>query len=584
MGTSLSNNSWNFYDINHPLACFSFPALFPAPLPGSVDATCAKNFVLSFTSLIPIPLTFSLLKSLNHKVFWPPFVLLLSCTLASLLFEARFLQSVQLVNAWMLSHFDWLFSWATFSFLLVLVAVYVSPLGRVTIGGKAAQPILSKWRWFSITLCTTIATGILFWGTAEPIFHLTAPPEGLDIAPNSRQAATFAMSTMYMHWTLTPYGIYTMVGLLFALTYYNLRQPFNLGSLLYPLMGRRSQGWLGDLTDIICLFALVAGMAASLGAGILTISGGLNTIWGLEQNVWLNLLIGMAIIASFIISASTGMLKGIKVLSDYNIKAFIGLAIFVFVMGPTSEMLDIGWRGLVDYVQHFFPRSTNLGSRLDTEWRHGWTIFYWANWLAWAPITALFLGRIARGYSVRDFIHFNLLLPSLFGALWMITFSGASIYYDTQSETALLSDTLNAQGPQNVVFELIRLMPWGSTVSVIFLLIAFLSYVTAADSNTLAMSGISARDITPDNPEAPRGIKVLWGVIIGLLAFVMISYAGIDGIKLISTLGGFPVLFLALAVCASLGVLIWKRDALLVEETADEGGSDAGATEGEAAN
>lgn len=473
----------------------------------------------------------------------------------------QFVETVGAAQSWILTNFGGLFSWGTFVFLLVLIGVYVSPIGHVRIGGADAKPILTKWRWFAITLTTTIATGILFWGTAEPMYHLHAPPAGLGLEAGSPGAAVFSMSTMFMHWTLTPYGIYTLAGLTFALVYYNLRQPFSLGSLMYPVLGRAAHGWLGKVVDMICLYSLVAGMAASLGTGIITLSGGIHLLTGVEESNFLLGIICLVIVLSFVVSAASGLMKGIRVLSDLNIKAFIGLAIFTLLVGPTFSMLKLGGQGLLDYVMNFLPRSVDIGSGLDTEWQHSWTIFYWANWLAWAPITALFLGRLSVGYTVRQFIHFNLLLPSLFGGVWMVIFSGAAMEVDMNAG-GMLNKVLQQDGPQNVVFALFGELPLGLLVSFIFLLIAFLSYVTAADSNTSAMSAMSSVGISPETPESPLSIKIIWGLVIGVLSWTMIAKAGIEGVKQISVLGGFPALFLIILVGVGLVKMMLNPSAL----------------------
>lgn len=502
-------------------------------------------------------------KSLKGSVFWPPFIFLLLATAYSVLDQQGFLDSANAINSWILQHFDWLFSWSTFSFLLLLVFVYFSPLAKVRIGGKGATPILSKWKWFAITMCTTIATGILFWGSAEPLFHLHGPPEGIE--PGSLAARKFAMSSMFMHWTFTPYGIYTTAALLFALSYYNLKQPFSLASLLYPLLGKRAYGAIGISTDVICLFALVAGMAASLGTGILTLSGGLHKVFGWEQTPFLTAMIALAIVVVFIISAASGLQKGIRILSDINMRAFFVIAGFVLIFGPTREMFLIGGEGLLNYVQTFFQRSTGIGSSISDEWTHSWTVFYWANWMAWTPITALFLGRLGVGYTVRDFIHYNLVFPSVFGGIWMVIFSGASLSLDMAGAGNVLHEILSTQGEENVIFAIFSQLPLSNFMSIFFVLIIFISYVTAADSNTSAMSGISAKGISPENPEAPLMIKIAWGLMIGMVAYIMITYAGVDGIKMTSNLGGFPALFLVIFVAMGLVRVLLNRKELLGE-------------------
>ena len=497
--------------------------------------------------------------TLNHKVFWIPFFLVLLSLFLSAIQPELFLDKTTQANNWILKNFGILFSWSTFVFLILLVVIYFSPLGSVRIGGENAKPILSKWKWFSITICTTIATGILFWGAAEPLTHMHAPPAGLGFEKASTGAQDFAMSTMFMHWTFSPYGIYTVGGLLFALCFYNFKQKFSLGALFFPLMGKPVEGNLAHGIDAICLYSLVAGMAASLGTGMLTISGGMNAVFGMTQTTFLLGMIGLVIVATFIASSVSGLKKGIQILSDINIKIFFGLAIFVFITGPTLEMLTFGWNGLKDYVIHFIPRSLSLGNEIDDAWRNGWTTFYFANWMAWAPISTLFLGFLSVGYRVRTFIHFNLIFPSLFSLLWMTIISGTTMSIDLSfGEAFPLNQVMAEEGVQGVIFGLLNYLPWEGVASVVFLFATFLSFVTAADSNTTAMSNISNHGISPENPESPLATKIIWGVLIGGISFVMVSLSGIDGVKMLSNLGGFPALWLFMFVGLSLGKLVWK--------------------------
>jgi choline-glycine betaine transporter len=477
-----------------------------------------------------------------------------------------FLSLTTSLYALILDTFGSLFSISALLFLVLCVVIYFSPLAKVTLGGKGAQPLLTKWRWFSIVLCTTIATGILFWGTAEPLFHLHSPPESLGISPNSPEAATFALSTMYMHWSLIPYAFYTLVGLTFAITYYNLKQPFSLGSLLYPLFGDRVHGPASRAIDMISLFSLVTGMAASLGAGILIISGGLGQLMGVPYSTWTLGIITIVIVSAFVISAASGLMKGIRLLSDINAKIFIALAVFVFICGPTLYLLKSGGSATIDFISNFFTRSLIGVVTTDTEWAKSWTIFYWGNWLAWTPVTALFLGRISIGYTVKQFIQFNLLMPSLFACLWMMVFSGSALYFDSMEANSPLYALLNlAGGSSRIVYAISNRLPLTTLISYTFLGVSFLSYVTAADSNTTAMSSISSGQLSKENAEPALFIKIIWGVIIGLIAWTMVAFSGegstqgLDGIKMLSNIGGFPVLFFVILVAMSMAKLIWDN-------------------------
>ena len=378
-------------------------------------------------------------QNIRLVVFWGPMLILVSTVVASLIALESLLKGATALNSWILCHFASLFSWGSFAFVLTCFWVFVSPLGGVTIGGAGATPLLSRWSWFSVTLCTTIAIGILFWATAEPMYHLHSPPALSGIPPDTRAAAEFAMASLYMHWSFTPYAIYTVPGLAFALAYYNMNRNYSLSGPLSLLFGDWIRKRGSDIIDAVALFSLIAGIAATLGVGTLSVSGGLARLAGIEAGPWLQGLVMVGIVTAFTISSVTGLQRGIRLLSDLNTKFFFLLCAFVFFTGPMEYTLSLGADGLMQYAREFLPRSLGLGTNHDEAWSEAWTVFYWANWLAWAPVTALFLGRIARGYTVRAFILVNLVLPSLFAIVWMTVFGGAAIFADGKPGSPVMS-------------------------------------------------------------------------------------------------------------------------------------------------
>lgn len=461
------------------------------------------------------------------------------------------------VNDFVIKKFGWLFSAGTTLMLITCIVVYFHPLGKRKIGGEQAQPFLGKWRWFSIVLCTTIATGIIFWGTAEPVYHLLEPPSFKNLEPNSAEAGRHALSTMFLHWSFTPYAIYAIPAVMFALAFYNHKRSFSLKSTLFPFLPENRGRILGAGIDSICLYALVAGMAASLGAGILTLSGGLESVFGFSPDSLL-IIITVVIVSAFILSAVSGLMRGIRILSDLNIRIFFLLALFVLFAGPTSSILEQAGRAFLSYLKNLPQDSIVSITHPDDPWPQSWTTFYWANWLAWAPITAMFLGRLGYGYTVRQFLTVNWILPSLFGIFWMSVFSGTVIHMQL-TEVADLGALIEAAGPESVIYRLFDSLPLSTVLAAVFLFTAFLSYVTAADSNTEAMGGISSTGISPESPAPPVLIKIVWGLTIGIVAYIMVSLAGIDGIKMLSNLGGLPALFLIIAVNISLIYLMFRK-------------------------
>lgn len=438
--------------------------------------------------------------------------------------------------------------------VMLCIVIFISPLGKIKIGGKDAKPLLNHYRWFSIILCTTIAVGILFWGSAEPIYHISNPPTSTHLLTDADKVG-FSMSTVFMHWSFTPYAIYTIPALLFALGYYNKKHSFSLSSMLFPITKNTDRKWWSILLNNICLFALVAGMAASLGAGIMSLSGGISSLGNIGNGALLTGIITILIVAAFTISAATGLLKGIRILSSINVAIFIALCLLVAMLGPTKDLVSYMITGIKDYIVNFIPHSLSFGAFSDKSWTHGWTTFYWANWMAWAPVTALFLGRISYGYTVRQFILFNWLIPSLFGIVWMTIFSGTSLYYELQGGLDL-SQQLNQSGPESIIYTVLNQFPFSKILVIIFLMSMLISYVTAADSNTEAMSGISTAGLSPDSPNPPNYIKYIWGILVGAVAWIMISFSGIEGVKMLSNLGGLPALFLLVLCCVGILVLL----------------------------
>lgn len=505
-------------------------------------------------------------------VFWLPIGVFIALVSASFANPDAFLTSVTVINDWILAIFGSAFALAAFAFVLTCIWAFFSPLGKVRLGGADATPILSRWNWFAITLSTTIAIGILFWATAEPVYHLYDPGGGA-AQPGSAEAEIFSLVSLFMHWAFTPYAIYTVPALTFALCYHNLKLPFSLSSPIAALIGRPLPNVAAQLLDAICLLSLLFGLAASLGAGIMSISGGIDRITPLSTGPIMLALVALAIVAAFFLSSVSGLQRGIRILSDYNTKIFFVIALFVLLAGPTMDILLLGGKAFGAYITQFVPRSLMLGKYGDTQWLNSWTVFYFANWMAWAPLSAMFLGRIARGYTVREFIAMNLIAPAMFSIVWMVIFGGFAIQAESASP-GLLKSVLDNAGPEFVLYALVDQMPLSIAVAALFVALSFLSYVTAADSNTDVLARISQKregegeggQETADNRSGGHHIwiRLIWASLVGIAAWVMVSFSGIDGVRMLSNLGGLPALFVISAFCAVLIVLgTTKRKSLM---------------------
>ena len=487
--------------------------------------------------------------AIRKLVFWPPWILLVAVAVVSFINNESFLKYLNLITGWILNYFAWGFNGLALFCVITVIMVYFSPLGKVRIGGRKARPIMKYSNWLWITLCTTVAAGILFWACAEPLYHLYAPPAAAGVVPGTPEAALFSMEVMFLEWTWSPYALYAVATLAFAFAYYNMKLPNTLSAPLALALGTRVQKW-SAIVDVVCLFALTAGMAGSMGTGILSISGGLESVTGVKSAPGLWAVVGIVAGALFVVSSITGVMKGIKLLSKLNMYVFFLLLALFFLFGPTAFMLNTAAESLGAFFSDFFRLSLMTGDLFGDGWARSWPNFYFCNWLAWTPICAVFLGKIARGYTIRDAIRCNFFFPSIFSTLWIGLFSTASIFYEMNGGG--LSAVLAQSGAESVVYAVLRRLPLSTLIIPLYIFIIFISFVTACDTNTSALSGLCVSEDADERQESPAWLKIVWGATITLIAWIMISSAGIDGIKAVSNLGGFPNMFLVLIMAAGL--------------------------------
>jgi choline-glycine betaine transporter len=494
--------------------------------------------------------------SLRPLVLFAPLIAFSALAAVSFLGRDTFVAVNTSIYGWILATFSNLFAITAFLLLVLCLAVVISPLGKVRIGGESATPMISRWNWFAITLSTTLAIGILFWGAAEPIYHLY-DPGGLGYAPTSPQAARFAQVSLFMHWGFTPYAIYTVAGLAFALAHYNYGKAFSIASPIEVLLGRDLPRWVADVIDAIGLLALLFGLSSSLSTGVLSISGGIERLfaWGNPSGTYA--LITLAIVLAFFVSSASGLQRGIRILSDWNVKMLVVIAVAVFLAGPTLLLVSGAVQGLAAYGAEFVERSLVIGAFDNRDWANSWTVFYWANWFAWAPLAAMFLGRISRGYRVREFVLMNLVLAALFSLGWMTVFGGLSIQTEL-AQPGLLKNALDEAGPESVLYRILEVLPFPIVLATLaIVVISFLSYVTAADSNLDAIARLCQKTGLTDEASRPTIlIKLTWAVLVGFVSWLMISLSGIDGIRMLSNLGGFPSLFIVIGFALSVVVMI----------------------------
>ncbi|MDO5672969.1 MAG: BCCT family transporter [Actinomycetaceae bacterium] len=486
---------------------------------------------------------------IRHIAFWPPVILFLAAAVLNFVKPDTFTAFVSTANDWLISNLAWAFSLGVIAMLGVVIWLMFSSFGNVRIGGRDAAPMLDTARYFSITLTSIIAIGILFWATAEPLRHFATPPESLNIEPQSPQAMVFSVSTLYTHWGFLPLAIYAIPSITFAFCYYNMKGPYSIGATLLPLLRKPLKPATAQGLDAIVMYSLIAGMAASLATGVLSISGGLEYLTGWQSSLLTWALVDAAVVCTFVISSVAGLLKGIRRLSETNTIIFIVLFVFVLVVGPTSFVLNLGAEAFAHHLANFFPSAAFTGAAANDPWAGWWTIFYWCNWLAWAPISGMFLGRISYGQTVRKALMIQFVAPAVFDIVWIGIWSGAALRMDIDTGGALIAKL--EQGPEYTVYEFLSRYPLVAITIPIFIFVTFLSYVTGADAYTTTLGAMSTDGLAPENPEPPWPLKLFWGGLIGVIAWIMLASSGVDGIKILSNLGGLPALILGLAMTVS---------------------------------
>jgi len=371
----------------------------------------------------------------------------------------------------------------------------------------------------------------------------------MDIAPQSPEAATFAMSTVLLHWGWSPTVFATLIGLMFAFAYYNMKRPFTLGATMAPILGRHTGGPAGQAIDAICLYALVMGMGGSLMGAMMLLGGGVNHVFGIPgepSNLTLG-LITVGILGIAIMSAILGLKKGILRVARVNTLLLLGILLFLLFFGPTRFILTFALEGLGNLLDNYFGKLLFTGAVSQDPWPQTWTQMHFANWCAWAPIMGLFLGRIAYGHSVRTFLIFNVLLPGAFTMLWMAIFTGTTIHMEMFENVGLYS-VLEKNGVEGVLYAVMERFPLIRLIIPLFLITAFISFISTADSNISAMSGISSTGISPTSPNPRMSVKIAWGVTIGMMAWIMATTFRLEGIRMLSIMGGLPALLLMFGV------------------------------------
>ncbi|MES0870911.1 BCCT family transporter [Pseudovibrio sp. SCP19] len=450
------------------------------------------------------------------------------------------------LRVWLTSSFDWFFLIAGNIFVLLCLFLIVSPLGKVRIGGRDAKPDYSYSEWFSMLFAAGMGIGLVFYGVAEPIGHYSSITSGSSWAPlggealNGAEAERLAMAATIFHWGLHPWATYAVIALGLALFAYNKGLPLTIRSIFYPILGERVWGWPGHVIDILAVFATLFGLATSLGIGAEQANAGLQHLFGMESTTTSKVLLIIAISAIALCSVVLGLDKGIKHLSTFNVITAALLLGFVLLAGPTLDILQKLFWNLEAYLE-YLPALSNPVGRVDDNFRQGWTTFYWAWWFSWAPFVGMFIARISRGRSVREFMICVLVIPSVVTTLWMTAFGGTAI--ELEATTTL--GKIAGAATEIQLFELLSNLPLAEITSVLGVVLIITFFVTSSDSGSLVIDTITAGG----KVNAPVQQRIFWASLVGLVAIALLLGGGLSSLQAMTVSTGFPFAIVLLVAC-----------------------------------
>ncbi|AJE47198.1 BCCT family transporter [Celeribacter indicus] len=451
--------------------------------------------------------------------------------------------------------FDWFFIGAANIFVLFCLVLIVSPWGSVRLGGTEAEPDYSYIGWFAMLFAAGMGIGLMFYGVSEPMSHFSSSFGGVvtengvrtDWAPlggaegDAEAAVRLGMAATIFHWALHPWAIYAVVALALALFTYNKGLPLTIRSAFYPIFGDAVWGWVGHVIDILAVFATLFGLATSLGFGATQANAGLNELFGIPVGPTTEVLLISGITAIALVSVLRGLDGGVKVLSEINMGLAFVLLLFVLLIGPTGYLLSLFGGSLLTYLE-YLPALSNPVGRDDLNFVQGWTSFYWAWWISWSPFVGMFIARVSRGRTVREFVICVLLIPSLVCVLWMSVFGGTALHQVVNDGYTLAQEA----DLELKLFKMLDVLPLSAITSLVGIILVVVFFVTSSDSGSLVIDTITAGG----KVDAPVPQRAFWCIFEGAVAIVLLlSAGGLQSLQSMVISTGLPFTLVLLLMC-----------------------------------
>ncbi len=486
---------------------------------------------------------------IHNPVFFITALLILSFVVLTLIFPETANTWLTGARGWVVNTFDWVFIGSGNLFVIFCLLLVISPYGSIRIGGMNAQPEFSRPSWFAMLFAAGMGIGLMFWSVAEPLGYASGwYGTPLNIEAGTPEAFKAAMGATMYHWGLHPWAIYAIVGLSLALFTFNFRFPLTMRSVFYPIFKEKTWGLPGHIVDILAVLATIFGLATSLGLGAQQAAGGLKFLFGIDWGVnTLEMVIIAVVTMLATVSVIRGLDGGVKILSNINMAIALILLLFIFFVSDSWALLADLLQTGSDYARYILPLSNPVG-RADDTFYHGWTVFYWAWWISWSPFVGMFIARISKGRSVREFVISVMIIPTLVTLVWMTVFGQTGLQQYAAKTGELAKGVTDAS---LTLFQMLEQLPLSTITSLIAIVLVLVFFVTSSDSGSLVIDTITAGG----KLEAPVAQRIFWAVAEGFIALALLYGGGSAALKslqagAVST--GLPFIFVLLIMCISL--------------------------------
>ncbi|MGM0460825.1 MAG: BCCT family transporter [Fibrobacterota bacterium] len=443
--------------------------------------------------------------------------------------------------------FGWFLILTVNAFVIAAVYFAFSRFGKIRLGGKDARPEFSTLAWFAMLLSAGMGIGLMFWSVGEPILHFNSPsPMFIGVNGGTSQAAQSAMGVTFFHWGLHPWAIYAVVALGLAFFAFNRGLPLTIRSIFYPLLGERIYGFWGNLIDAFSVLATLIGLATSLGLGVSQVNAGLNYLFGVQMHTMVQVLLIAGITGLATISVVLGLDGGVKRLSEFNMVLAALFMLFIIIVGPTIYIFS----GFTQNIGFYFANIVELSFWTETfkesNWQGGWTIFYWAWWISWSPFVGMFIARVSKGRTVREFLISVLIIPSLLSFIWMSVFGGSAISLQVTGVADMY--TAVNENVSTALFFMLDHFPFSGLLSLIGIVLVVIFFVTSSDSGSLVVDHLTSGG----KLDSPVRQRVFWAVMEGVIAAVLLIGGGLTTLQTASVITGLPFAIILLFIIYSL--------------------------------